>query len=105
MEFINSKISLEKNWKLTPRVWVLIILGIIVILGILILVWPKEEAPPVEINPKEKTMEEILKDLSVPEGKRGTVKAPSPEVMESLTPKKEAPQVPEEILKNLTAPK
>ena len=109
MKLFNLKISLDKSWKFTPRVFILIIVGIIVILGTFVLVWPKKESPPAEVSlpSEEKTMEEILKDLSVPEEKRGTTEEPSPEAIKSLTApsKKETPQVPEEILKNLTAPK
>jgi len=81
----NPKISLDKSWKFTPRVLILIIIGIIVIFGILILVWQEKESPQL-LQPEEKTPEEILKEsLTVPEENRGKVKELPPETIESLT--------------------
>lgn len=70
----DPKISLDKSWKFTPQVLILIILGIIVILGILILIWLKKEAPPPEVpSPKEETItEKQLKEIEELREKAGT---------------------------------
>ena len=106
--FINPKVSLNKSWKFTPHVLVLIIIGIIIILAVVFLIWfwlkkvpPQPEFPPPS---EEKTMEERLKELSVPEEKWGTAEEPSPEKLESLTPppNEEVPGPSEETLKELS---
>ncbi|MCH8741377.1 hypothetical protein IH779_00490 [Patescibacteria group bacterium] len=107
-EFTDPKISLEKGWKLTPHVLILIILGIVVILGILILVWPEKESS--QFQPEEKTPEEILKEsLTVPEENKGVLKELPPEVIEDLTvPEENIETVKElspEVIYDLTVPK
>lgn len=100
-ELTSPKSFLDKNWKLVLQVLLLIVLGIIIILGILIFILIKTKPP------QETLMDEILRDLTVPEEKRGTLKEVSPEAIKDLTtpPKKETSQDSEEIIKDLTAPK
>lgn len=105
-ELTDFKIFIDKSWKFTPQVLILIFIGIIAILVVSILAQqltktlfiPPEILPP----PKEKT---ILESLTVPKEKRGEIKKASPEIIESLTnPKRERPAVPKEIIESLTAP-
>ena len=69
MAFTDPKISLDKSWKFTPQVLILIILGIFVILGVLIFggiiylaIIQEEEFPSVEVvtPPKEEFVEGIF---------------------------------------------
>ena len=105
----DSKIPFAKNWKFTPQILILIILGIIVILGISIFVLQQKEPtvtqPEIPSLPLSPT-EEIMKDLTVPEEKRGMIEEVSPEVIKGLTAphSKETPPASEEIIKNLNAP-
>lgn len=83
---------------------IIIIIVFLIIAGIIYLVFkPKpEEEKPSPFLPKEKTMEEILKDLTASsEGEKVEV---SEETIKSLTAPGQG-EVSEEIIKNLTAPK
>ena len=104
----DSKISLDKSWKLTPQVSILVIFGIIVILGILFLVWPEKEVAQLPQS-EGKTPEEILKEsLTVPEENRGRIKELSPEITEALTVPEEnrerEKELPPEVIESLTIP-
>lgn len=112
MKFTDPKISLDKSWKFTPQVLILIILGIVAILGISIFVLQKKEAPLPEIPapPKEETREELLERLTPKEPKPLTQeeKAESEELLKQLTPTQPKPMTEkeqkelEELLKQLT---
>ncbi len=104
----DTKISLEKSWKFTPQVLILVIFGIIVILGVLFLVWPEKEVPQLPQS-EGKTPEEILKEsLTVPEENRGRIKELSPEITEALTVPEEnrerEKELPPEVIESLTIP-
>jgi len=67
MVFTDPKISLDKSWKFTPQVLILIILGV-VIMGFLVLVWYliKIPPPPSPISPSVPPAEEG--NVQIPEG-------------------------------------
>jgi len=61
---------------------------------------------PKEIKPEGKPMEEVIRDLSVPEGELGPEELPR-EVIENLTvpeSKKETFSLPEDVIKKLSVP-
>lgn len=85
-----------------PLIYFIIVLIVAIICGVFIWFISKKEIKRTEI-PKEKTVEEILKDLTAPEGVIPRKVPPS--VIKDLSAPEETPQFSEEVLKNLTAPK
>lgn len=89
MAFTDLKISIEKSWGFTRQVAILIILGIVVISGFLMIhyFFIKEAIPetPKPLPAQERTMEEIIKDLTVPEENRETEEEFPPEIIKDLT--------------------
>jgi len=88
-------------------VYLIILIISVILVGILIysILKPKPflEQPRQPIEKKEKTLEETLQDLTVPPEKG--VYPISEKVIKDLTaPIKETPQVPEDIIQNLTVP-
>ena len=85
----------------TIFILVLIIIFILVIGGtIYFFIKPEAKKPSPQIPPKEKSLEEKLQDLTAPAGEMPEV---SEETLESLTAPKGG-EVSEDIIKKLTAP-
>jgi len=67
MAFTDQKISLDKSWKFTPQVLILIILGIFVIFGVLILVGQLlkvSQIPPPEESIPESALRQPFFDIN-----------------------------------------
>jgi len=74
MPLFDPKISLDKSWKFTPQVLILIILGIIVIFGVLVLVGQLLKIPPPPAQPGPALPTEFI-ETSYEYISRGTIQS------------------------------
>ena len=89
--------------KLSKKLILIITLvGILIILGILIYLWPIIKSVKEKPAPAERTLEEILKEdlTALP----GEVPPVPEEIIKDLTAPPSEEKIPEDVLKNLTAP-
>ena len=115
MEFLRENIYLDKSWRFTFQVLILIVLGILVIVGLSFFVWrqqreaflPENTPLPIISLPEGYIPQKTLDKFSAPSGGTGAATLP-PETLNNFSAKESSKgnqQVPEDVLNNYSAPK